>query len=140
MKEVLSGLLWIANTEDAQDIRVVLSEGIAVVIDLACEELPIAYPRDMVYCRFPIVDGTGNPAYLLKAAIDSAASFVDANVPTLVACSGGMSRSPAIAAAAMARLPGMTFDAALETVTRTGPIDVSTALWLDVSALANRRA
>ncbi len=54
MREVIPGVFWIGNAHDARDVKRVLARGIAVVIDLAIEEPPIQFPRDIVYCRFPL--------------------------------------------------------------------------------------
>ena len=55
--------LWIGNAHDARDVRGVLAFGIGVVIDLAIEEPPIHFPRDIVYCRFPLLDVLENGAH-----------------------------------------------------------------------------
>ncbi len=57
--------------------------------------------RDLVYCRFPLVDGAGNDARILKMAVHTVAELLRKEVKTLVFCSAGMSRAPSIAAAAL---------------------------------------
>lgn len=93
------------------------------VIDLAIEEPPIPFPRDITYCRFPLLDGERNSPALLQSAIDTTAHFVNSKQPTLVACSGGMSRSPIIVSAVLAKIGSNELDAAVERVTATGPCD-----------------
>lgn len=139
MREIIPGVLWIGNAHDARDVRGVLACGIGVVIDLAIEEPPIQFPRDIVYCRFPLLDGEGNSPALLQSAIDTTANFVNAKQPTLVACSGGMSRSPIIVSAVLASIESHELNAAVERVTATGPCDFSPALWNDVQELLNQR-
>ncbi|QDU77001.1 Glyoxalase-like domain protein [Bremerella volcania] len=128
MREIIPGKLWIANARQARDIRSTLAPGVTAVIDLAIEETPITFPRDILYCRFPIVDGTGNPGYLLQACIETVAKLIEAHYPTVIACSAGMSRSPIIAAAAIAQVKGLALEDALLKLTETGPHDVSPAL------------
>lgn len=135
MREVLAGKLWIGNARDARDVRGVLSAGVTAVIDLAIEEPPAAFPRDMTYCRFPLLDGPDNPAARLRVAIVTAAELIRARIPTLIACSGGMSRSPAIAAAALARATGIDLQQALAEVLGTGPRDLAPGLWMDVETV-----
>ena len=94
MREIIPSTLWIGNAQDARDIKRVLTAEIRVVIDLAIDEPPILFPRDIVYCRFPLLDGEGNSPAILQAAIETMTTFVAAGHRTLVACSGGMSRSP----------------------------------------------
>lgn len=132
MREVIPNALWIGNAQDARDVKGVLARGIGVVIDLAIEQPPIQFPQDIVYCRFPLLDGEGNSPALLRSAIDTTANFVTAKQPTLVACSGGMSRSPVIVSAALAKIESLEINAAVERVTATKPCDFSPGLWNDV--------
>jgi len=132
MREVLPKYLWIGNAVDARNVKCVLDAGITAVVDLAIEMPPIFYPRDVVYCRFPLIDGSGNNLPVLRAAIDTTARFICGSVPTLVTCDGGMSRSPAVVAAALAAVEGTPMDAALQRVAELGPHDVSTTLWAEV--------
>lgn len=101
-------------------------------VDLAGEEPPIQLPRDVVYCRFPLVDGAGNMSAVVRAAIDTTARFIMSRVPSLVACSSGMSRSPAIAAAALAKAEQVPVEDALRRVAALGPHDVSPSLWGEI--------
>jgi protein-tyrosine phosphatase len=132
MREILSQRLWIGNAREARDVRGVLDLGIVAVIDLAMEEPPISYPRDVTYCRFPLVDGGGNSAAVLRAAVATTVEFLRSNVPTLVACSAGMSRSPALVAAALSRTEAITPEDALQQITAFGPHDVSLSLWREL--------
>ena len=59
MREVIDQL-WIGNAIDARDVTGVLGFGVAAIVDLAIEEPPIQYPRDVVYCRFSLIDGSGS--------------------------------------------------------------------------------
>jgi predicted enzyme related to lactoylglutathione lyase len=138
MREIIPNVLWIGNAFDARDVKGVLAAGIGVVIDLAIEEPPIQFPRDVVYCRFPILDGDGNSPEVLRSAIDTTASFVSAKQPTLVACSGGMSRSPAIVSAAVANVQSINLVAGVEQVAKTGPCDFSPRLWNEVCRLVEQ--
>src|SRR5205823_12205646 len=102
MREVLPGLLWISNAIDARDVSGVLGTGIEAVVDIAIEEKPIAFPRDILYCRFPLNDGEGNRPEFLRMAVKLTMQLISAKCPTLVCCGAGMSRSPAVAAMAIA--------------------------------------
>lgn len=144
MREIIPGKLWIANALQVRDIRTTLAPGVTAVVDLAIEEPPIAFPRDIFYCRFPLMDGTGNPRHLLTACIDTVAKLIEANRPTVIACGAGMSRSPVIVAAAIAQVKGRSLEASLIKLTETGPHDVSPALLNEVlqakPSLANSHA
>lgn len=123
--------LWLGHVGDVRDLRNVLSLGIAAIVDLAANEAPAKLTRDLVYCRFPLVDGAGNPPSLLRLAIETTAHLIEAEIPTLVYCSAGMSRSPAIAAGALAVVTEMPADECLSKLIGLGG-DVSPALWCDI--------
>ena len=112
-----------------------MDAGFQVVVDLAIEESPIQLPREVVYCRFPLLDGEGNSPVVMKSAIDLIGSLVIAKLKTLVACSGGMSRSPLIASAVIAQVESIDFDDAIRRVTGTGPCDMSPNLYAAVKQL-----
>jgi protein-tyrosine phosphatase len=138
VREILSEQLWIGNAHDVSDVRRVLSLGITAIVDLAIDELPRVYPRDIIYCRLPLIDGGGNVPVVLETAIQTAVAFVTNEITTLIACSGGMSRSVAIAAAAMAVLRGQEIDQVLQQVALGGPHDIAADLWADVKKTATR--
>jgi hypothetical protein len=68
----------------------------------------------------------------LRLAVDTLTALVEADVPTLVFCSAGMSRSPLIAAAAIARLSGQPLPECLQQITTGHAHDVGASLIWDV--------
>ncbi|MBA4190508.1 MAG: hypothetical protein C0467_21180 [Planctomycetaceae bacterium] len=133
MRRIEGFPLWIGTARDARDIKGVLEAGIEAIVDLAVMCEPVKPTRELVYLRFPLVDGGGNLPWLICAAVHAVEGLVRLSVPTLIACDGGMSRSPVIAAAAMwLRTPTVSPDEVLRTVTENGPADVHPALWADV--------
>ena len=133
MRRIDECSLWIGTARDARDIAGVLAAGIEVVVDLAklCE--PVRPTRELVYLRFPLVDGADNPPWLLCASVHAVEGLVRLDVPALVACDGGMSRSLVIAAAALwHRTPTTSPDEVLRRIAAGGPADVQPALWADV--------
>ena len=138
MREVIPTVLWIGNAQDGHDVQAVLGLGIAAVVNLAMEEPPTLYPRDVVYCRFPLIDGAGNAPAVLKAAIGTTANLIRGQIPTLVTCDDGMSRSPAIVAAALAAIEKTSPEKALERIAAAGPHDVSATFWRDVQHAVER--
>jgi protein-tyrosine phosphatase len=109
-----------------------LEQGITVVVDLALDEPPAVLSREMVYCRFPLVDGTGNPIWLLRSAVMTVANLLRESVPTLVSCSAGISRAPAVAAAALAIATDRPLEECLEKVMLSRGGDVSPGFWRSV--------
>lgn len=132
MREVFPGKLWIGNARDLRDIPSLYSCGIAAVVDLAIEELAFQSPRDITYCRFPLLDGEGNSQDLLRTAVETVSAFIERKTPVLVGCSGGMSRSPAIVAAALARCSQQSPVEWLNQIAAIGAHDVSPALWNEI--------
>lgn len=135
MREIIPQTLWIGNARDARNVKGVLDLGISAIIDLAMEEPPVTFPREIVYCRLPLIDGDENSLPVLQTAIETLIRFIQAGEPTLVACSGGMSRSPAIVAAALSKINATSFDEAVEQIAATGPCDVAPGLWNEIQAL-----
>lgn len=138
MREAITGCLWLGTSLDARNIVAVLRDGIVAVVDLAMEEPLIHFPRDIMYCRIPLVDGSGNRPEIIRAAVDVTASLIDSRVPTLVACGAGMSRSPIIVAAALQRVDGRSLEQGLEDITAGVAHDVSTSLWAEVEAVCDK--
>jgi hypothetical protein len=129
--------LWIGNARDARDIKGVLNRGIEAIIDLAMEEPTIATTRELVYLRFPLMDGEGNPPWLLRIAVDALVELVAAKVPTLVACGAGMSRSPALVAAALAPHENRSMADVLRMI--PSPVDVSPGLLRSLAIVEQSR-
>jgi protein-tyrosine phosphatase len=132
MNQILPHGLWIGHAGDDRDFRKLFDAGIEAVVELAAEEPPTALPRELISCRFPLVDGPGNRVALLTLAIQTLAALLRSRVPTLVCCGGGMSRSPALAAAALSVAFGETPEACLKAVVLHHPGDVSPGLWNEV--------
>ncbi len=135
MREIFPELLWIGNARDARDVKGVLDQGFTAVVDLALEEPPIQFPRDIVYCRLPLLDGDENHPAVLQTALITVARFLEGELPTLVACSGGMSRSPAIVAGALALAQACPLTVSMQQVAETGPCDVAPGLWNEIQHL-----
>jgi len=129
MREVIAGQLWIGNTFDVDDIRSVLDAGVQAIVDLALQETPKKMPRDMLYLRFPLNEGGGNSPDTIRIALESVASLLRREIPTLVFCSAGMSRSPSVAAFGLALAQQRDPSDCIGQVLGDGPRDVSSVLW-----------
>lgn len=132
MRPVPPGPLFLGTALDARDLPRLYEHEIAAVIDLALEERPAQLGREMVYCRFPLLDGGGNSPSLLSMAVDGVARLIRDETPTLVACGVGMSRSPAVVAMAIAKLSGASADETLAELVAGQPHDVSLHLWAEL--------
>jgi protein-tyrosine phosphatase len=94
----------------------------------------------MIYCHFPIVDGAPDDQTILRVAIQTVVSLLKNLVPTLVYCGAGMSRSPAIVAAALAIAQGGSPEENLWEVVAGHPHDVSPQLWEGAKRACHRQA
>ncbi|MCE9529181.1 MAG: dual specificity protein phosphatase family protein [Planctomycetales bacterium] len=133
MREVSPNRLWIGNAVEARDLSRLLDMGVAALVDLAIEELPPSVVRELVYCRIPLVDGASNPPERLRLAVETVASLIRSRTPTFVFCGAGMSRSPAITAAALAVVQGADPNIVLQRIVAGFPHDVSPALWQEIT-------
>lgn len=132
MIQVEPYLLWIGHLGEGRALEKLERQGIRAVVQLAVEERPLELPREMIFYRFPLVDGCGNDADLLGLAIAAVASLVRRQIPALVCCGAGMSRSPSIAAAGIAISEIMPPEQALQIVNKHHRTDVLPGLWQEI--------
>jgi protein-tyrosine phosphatase len=127
--------LWLGHVGHAADLRALHDAGIVAVVDLALNEPPVRLTREMVYCRVPLLDGVGNPPWLLRMAVDVVVGLLRARTPTLLHCSAGLSRAPAVAACALAVGHDRDPDECLQELARSRTLDVSPGLWQELLGL-----
>ena len=128
MRRVSGRALWLGNAGDLRDARTILAAGIVAIVELADGEPMAILPRELVRCRFPLSDGGDNPPWLMRLAAESVAAMLRADVPVLVCCSAGMSRSVGVAAAGVAFAEGGPLGESLAEVAASGPADISPGL------------
>jgi len=133
MHEIHPNLLWIGQALDIREPRPLFDAGIEAVVDLALEEPPAQLPRQLIYCRFPLNDGGGNDASALLQSVQTTVDFLTAGTRTVVACSAGMSRSPIIAAFALAVHLDQSPDDVISRIAETKSLEASGPLWNDVA-------
>lgn len=138
MRQAPDRLLWIGNPGDTRNVRAVLDAGIEAVIELADNEPLADLPRELVRGRFPISEGGENPTWLLLLAAETVAALLEANVPVLVCCSGGMNRSVCVAAAGIAIAEHRPLVESLLAVIEAGPADVSPMLLAQLETAIGR--
>ena len=127
--------LWVGHAGDGRAYQEAADRGIRAIVQVAITELPLQPPREFIYCRIPLLDGCGNDPGLLQLAIGSLATLIQQRIPTLVCCAAGISRSPAIVAAAIARVENLDLDESLKRVAKFRVADVSPGLWADLRHL-----
>lgn len=135
MLEIHSKRLWIGHAFDARDPRPIFESGIEAIIDVAYDEAPAQLPRQLTYCRFPLNDGGGNSPQLLLQCLRTATDLLSSGTPTLIACSAGMSRSPTVAAFALAHHLSESPDAIITKISMVKSLELKQQLWDDVLAV-----
>lgn len=132
MHNVVNYPLWIGHSGDGRDLPTILRTGIEVVVQLAIEETPLILTHELMCFRIPLLDGAENSQRDLRLAVDIVSKLMRDARPTLVCCSAGMSRSPAIVACAMAALEGRAPEECLLQLSESMPVDVSPGLWEEI--------
>lgn len=135
MIEVETGSLWLGNASEARDLRGLFDAEIAAVVDVAWDEPPAQLPRELIYCRFRLVDSDGNSAAMLTVAVQTVVNLLSTGHRTLVACSAGMSRSPAVAAAALSIVRDKEPVRVLSQIGELRSLEVSPQLWGQLMAI-----
>ncbi|OYR66010.1 protein phosphatase [Halorubrum ezzemoulense] len=112
MDEVAPGLL-VGTMSDADDESLLRRRGVDAVVSLTHDD-----PDTGAVARVdtPMTDGPRNEYEAFAAAAETVVERREAGQRVLVHCSAGASRSPAVAAAAMARLTDRGLDEAFEQV------------------------
>ncbi len=133
MQELHPNLLWLGHAFDVREIRPLFDAGIAAVVDVAYEEPLAQLPRQLLYLRFPLNDGGGNDPSVLRFAVQSLVDLLQSDIRTIIACSAGMSRSPTIAAYALACYLDIAPELALEHIASIRSLEIKGQLWSDVA-------
>jgi len=132
MVQIQPLLLWLGHVGDCRDFGRLADAGIEAVVQLATEEPQVNLPREFLVFRIPLHDGAGNGTTNLRLAVETVANLLRNQIPTLVCCSAGASRSPAIASCALAIVQNRSSSECLRHVSEFHKTDVSPGLWKDL--------
>ncbi len=135
MNQILPYPLWLGHAGESRDFPKIFDLGVKVLVQLAAEEPSLQTPREVVFCRFPLLDGSGNRAELLFLAVSTVASLIKMRVPTLVTCGAGISRCPAVVAAALSMIYHEPPESYLEKILEHHHADVSPGFWQEITSL-----
>lgn len=135
MNQILPYPLWLGHAGESRDFKKIFDLGVKVLVQLAAEEASLQTPRELVFCRFPLLDGPGNRADMLFLAVSTVATLIKMRVPTLVTCGAGISRCPAVAAAALSMVYHEPPEHYLEKVLEHHHGDVSPGFWKEITSL-----
>lgn len=132
MHQIYPNLLWIGHAFDVREPQPLFDAGITTVIDVAYEEPPAQIPRQLTYCRFPLNDGGGNDPKLLLQVLRTTTDFLNSESRTIIACSAGMSRSPTVAAFALAYHLSQDPDDVIARIGAIKSLELKNELWNDL--------
>lgn len=134
MTEILPSLIWLANGLEVRDLELIGEMQIDAIVDLAYEEPPIASLKSRLTFRVPLIDGEGNNRTHIRLAVLTTTELIRSKTPFVIACSAGISRSPAILAAGLAMVDHCTVEEKLEFIKAKKRIGVSQAFLSDVQS------
>jgi hypothetical protein len=129
MNQIVPHRLWLGHAYEGREYRQLFDAGIRALVEVAAEEPPSQPPRELIYQRFPLIDGGGNDSEMLYLAVESVVTLLRRRMPTLVCCSYGLSRAPAVAAVALATLYREPPEVWLQRVAEHHRSDVAPGLW-----------
>src|SRR5689334_4341784 len=107
MRQIGNRTLWLGHSGDMRDSRSLMAAGVEAMIELADSEPFTVLPRELIRCRFPLSDGGSNPPWLIRLAAETVVALIREEVPTLVGCANGLSRSVCAAAAGVSLADGL---------------------------------
>jgi atypical dual specificity phosphatase len=127
MDEVASGL-FVGTVDDAGDGSLLRDHGVTVVVSLTHGGPDGGYPDGVTVVDVPMKDGPRNDRGAVDRAVTAVSSRLDDH-GLLVHCSAGASRSPAVAATALALHEGIGLDDAFRRIrARRDAVDPHDAL------------
>ncbi|SDK14143.1 Dual specificity phosphatase, catalytic domain [Halovenus aranensis] len=117
MDEVADGL-FVGTVEDAGDEALIREHNIAIIVSLTHSDPDGRFPSDLIVKNVPVMDGPRNDQQKFERAVTHVLSGLKTGDNTLVHCSAGPSRSPAVAATALALYEHVELEAAFEQVAK----------------------
>ncbi len=101
MDQVSSGL-FVGTLADAADEELLTENGIDRIVSLTYGDPEAGYPKSISISQCPMMDGPRNDEETFQEAVEAVLSGFDQDETVLIHCSRGASRSPAVAATAVA--------------------------------------
>jgi len=115
MDEVVDGL-FVGTVGDAGDEALLCERGVEVIVSLTHEGPESGFPSAPTVVRLSMKDGPRNEQQVFGRAVTRVLSHLRAGDVVLVHCSAGASRSPAVAATALALYNDVGLETAFERV------------------------
>lgn len=115
MDEVANGL-FVGTLEDAGNKSILDEHGVSAVVSLTHAEPGSGFPEDKTVTRWPMMDGPQNSQEQFEQAVADVEAYLLQETEVLVHCSAGASRSPAVAATALALSPNTELEHAFKQI------------------------
>lgn len=115
MDEVVDGL-FVGTVGDAGDEALLCEYDVEAIVSLTHEGPDGGFPSDPTVVRLPMKDGPRNDRQVFGRAVSRVLARLKADDTVLVHCSAGASRSPAVAATALALYDDVGLETAFERV------------------------
>ena len=113
MDEVAEGL-FVGTVDDAGATERLHERGITTIVSVIRGAPAGGYPADVTVVTVPMLDGPQNDLERFEQAVSHVLSVLQTDESLLVHCSAGASRSPAVAAAALALADDIGLEAAVD--------------------------
>jgi len=134
MRRIEGYSLWLGHVGDVADPRGIVGDGHCRPSSTSRSRSRRLHCRAIeTYCRFPLIDGTGNPSWLLQAAVETVACLLRSRTSTLVYCSAGLKSLALHRGGGHRSRTGVPARRGTEVRVAIGRSDVSPGLWSEVS-------
>jgi protein-tyrosine phosphatase len=107
--------LFVGTAADVTDDSVLASHGVTTIVSLT-HETPSPAAQDITVCSIPLIDGPQHSREQFTKAVEETLAALAADGSVLVHCSAGASRSPTVAATALALARDMELEDAVQQV------------------------
>lgn len=108
--------LFVGTVEDAGDAALVRKHGVTNVVSLTHSTPDGGFPAGLTVVNVPMMDGPRNDQQRFERAVTRSVACLEAGESLLVQCSAGGSRSPAVAATALALTEDLPLEEAFDRV------------------------
>jgi protein-tyrosine phosphatase len=107
--------LYVGTAADATDDSLLETHGVTTIVSLT-HETPRPTTQDLTLRSIPLIDGPQHSREQFTKAVEETLAALAADGSVLVHCSAGASRSPTVAATALALAQDMDLEDALQQV------------------------
>jgi protein-tyrosine phosphatase len=108
--------LFVGSIEDAGDASLLRKHSVDMVVSLTYTGPEAGFPDSVSVAQYAMMDGPRNEKEVFKEAVEAIVRGLESGKTVLVHCSRGASRSPAVAAVAVALHQGIDIEDTFELI------------------------